>query len=538
MGKTNMEHRGFIKDALYLPASLVEDKIDLLDSNYRFKFYNESACAKCPYIEERHTAECEECPNFVSDMKLYGFKRINGKRMIKLPPCNMQKTKRVLNLPDVTLKDLRSNEEFEYPVKFTGKLYKGQKVKGSYTVNQKEIVKKFLKVKTGMISSPPRSGKTQMAAYITCKLGVKTLILADQHEFLKQFYETFAGGSDSRPGSTSIKDEPDKSNFIRFVKSPKDLEDIKHVSIVLCNYQKFIRSKEAMNRLVENLGNRSFVIVDEVDSGAAVAYARVLSKIKPKYRLGVSATIKRKDGRSVFLENFMGPIVARAESKGLKPEIRIVDTKIQFKYPYKTWVYAMKALAQNEQRTKLVLKNMKADMKAGHKSFIIPVDFLAHAINLQNRINDEFGSGTARIFSANCDRKKILEDFDNGKFKVLVAIRKMIKRGVDLSSPTAIYMVVPMSATANTGAPMFYQLACRVATAKEGKRQPIIRIFVDSTMAQSIGCFKSLYWNEIYKYSKGNDTRYLLDDDNKNLAKFLSNSKPNSGFKDVRQFIL
>jgi superfamily II DNA or RNA helicase len=513
---------GFISDALYIPAKYVKGKKDLLKQHFEHKFYNEAGCTKCPFLEERHTAECEECPNYTANIKIHGKKTIGGSKFVKLPPCNLEKTKNILDLPDLKIKDKRSNEKFEYPIKFTGKLYKGEVAKGSITVNQKEIVKKFLKVRNGMLLCPPRAGKTQMAVYISCQLGVKTLVLADQHEFLKQFYETYAGGSENRPGATSIVNEQDKSNYIRFVQSPKDLENIGHVSIVLCNYQKFIRSKTAMKRLTQKLGNRSLVIVDEVDSGAAVAYAKVISKIKPKYRLGLSATIDRKDGRSWFLYYYMGKIVAKVNSKGLKPEIKIIDTKIDFKYPYKTWVYAMKALAKSEKRMNLVLSYLKKDMKDGHKSFIIPVDFLAHAIDLQREINQKFGADTARIFSRASNREVILRDFDNGEFKVLIAIRKMIKRGVDLSAPTALYTIVPMSANARFGAPMFYQMANRVATAQLGKRQPIIRIFVDSTMGQSIGCFKSLYWFEINKYSRGDEMRYIIDDENKKIAERLS----------------
>jgi hypothetical protein len=79
-----------------------------------------------------------------------------------------------------------------------------------------------------------------------------------------------------------------------------------------------------------------------------------------------------------------------------------------------------------------------------------------------------------------------------------------------------------MSAKPGVGAPMFYQLSHRVSTPKKGKKQPIVRLFVDDVSA-SMACFKSLFFREILPKSNGNKQRYILSQDTKNKAFVIAN---------------
>ena len=58
-------------------------------------------------------------------------------------------------------------------VKFTGKLRAGEKIEGIATADQVSAVKQWLKHKSGVLAAPARSGKTVLATYLYCQLGLK-----------------------------------------------------------------------------------------------------------------------------------------------------------------------------------------------------------------------------------------------------------------------------------------------------------------------------------------------------------------------------
>jgi superfamily II DNA or RNA helicase len=534
-----MSKAAILKDALYIPEKYLEDKEQLLEQEFHKRLYNDRACENCELLDQRHALECETCVNFTADLLLWKRCRIGNDYYIKLPPANRKETRALLDLPSIPLIDKRKDTPFTHNIKFTGDLYGGEIKRGQKTVDQKSVVKDFLKAGgNGIICCPPRSGKTVIASYITCQLGVKTLILADQNEFLQQFYATFVGDDASDRGAmTNIANMPDKKQVIRLIDSPRDLEGIKNVDIILCNYRKFILSSKSLKRLTKTLGHVGFVIIDEVDAAGARGFYSVLSKLKCKYKLGLSATWERKDGRSWLLKKTIGKVTSDIEGVGFKPSIVVTEPKVSLPYPYKTWVGAMKGLASSKERNKFIVKLIKKDWKDGHSGIIIPVDFLNHAKVLKDAVNARYGAGTAEIFSSKTsNRKMLLNDFDNGKVKVLIAIRRMMKRGVDLKNPTMVYIVVPMSAVDRTGAPMFYQLAYRVATACAGKRQPCARIFVDD-MEISKKCFVSLFWKEIFPNSKGT-AKYTLDEKNRTLGISLASAKSAKVRQELRTYAL
>lgn len=267
-------------------------------------------------------------------------------------------------------------------------------------------------------------------------------------------------------------------------------------------------------------------------SGSAVAFAKFLNKLAMKYRLGLSATPSRKDGRHVIGKSIIGPVVAKSESVGLVPTIDILETGIHKEYSSTsraTWTYMLKFLYNSEKRNKLIVKWVFKDLKAGHKLIIIPTDYKKH-LNLLLKMLTEEAKRRAKKgetingekidwrnfavgFYAGCPRDEVLKNIDEERYKVVVTIRSMMKEGVNMLTPSCIYIQTPMSASSNKekisktgrwqyiGSPFFYQLSTRICTAAKDKKQPVIRIFIDNT-GPSIGCLRSLSLFEIMPGTK------------------------------------
>ncbi len=509
-----------INTKIHIPAKKIDES--KLHKHFLVRLYQESMCAKCPLLSLRHAVECSTCPGFKSEIQLWREKYIGEKKYISMPPCNLERLQDVLGIELEDIDDRRPIYKLPYKLKFTGKLHQGQIEDGRQTVDQKSIVAKWLQTKEGIIQAAPRSGKTVCSVAIVCELNVKTLIVTDKIDLLRQFYATFMGDEKKkRRAMTNIADlQTKKRPIIGLIENPKDIKNIDKYDIVLLNYQKFIRKETAVERIKKHLkGKFSLLVADEIHQGAAPAFSKFISRLDCKYRLGLSATPVRKDGRSILLGSLIGPVVARANAQAFVPKITLIETGVYSKYNHRLWVFAMKFLAKNEKRTDLIINQVFKDYAKGHRCIIIPVDFKAHAFELQRLINkravqEGLKEKFAEVFHAGCNREDILLRADQGKIPVLIGIRSMIKQGIDLSAPSMIYLVVPMSAIAGIGAPLMYQMSNRIATWLKGKKHPEIKLFIDG-IGQSTGCFRGLFTKEIRPHliaPKGETPRYSMSD--------------------------
>lgn len=512
-----------ISSRIFVPESLVD--IDDLNKHYVLQNYQQATCNRCEIFKagDRHSEQCNVCPAYKGEISLWRTKRYKNTNYIALPPGNPRQIKKLLNLDLSKALDKRPEIPFAQSIKFIGKLYRGGMVNGRITVDQLSIANDWLRRKGGIIKCPPRTGKSIIATYIACQLGVKTIIIANKFRLLKQFLWAFRGGK-RHPAFTNAKTIEQKIHR-PIVGVVNKMADFAKLDIAIVNYQKFIRP-QSIKRVAKYINNRySFVIIDEIHGGGALQYAKFIARLNCKFRLGLSATPQRKDGMHRLINEYVGPIVATSETKELVPNIEIIETGITAKYDYRTWVYAMKFLAGNKQRNKIIVRQVFKDLREGHRGIIIPVDFIKEGQNLVELINkqadfnnenrqEDWPEETAVFFSASIKnielRESILDKFDQGHYKVLVAIRSMIKEGVDLANPTALYCVVPMSGSSEAGAPLFQQLSYRIATYVANKYPPVVRIFIDN-IPQSFGCFKSLWWKELLPGLRGDTARYKVN---------------------------
>lgn len=496
-----------ITSRVYIPVSMVSEQA--VAKHYTVSLYKEETCDKCPIRPDRHTEQCDVCPAYEGEISTWRKKTMsNGKTWFALPPGNPRRLEALLHVDLSQADDRRPIVPFKHKIKFTGKLHDGTVIAGRKTVDQVAIVKKWLKEKGGIISAPPRSGKSVMACAIICQLGVRTIIIAHNVDLLRQIYKTFMGSKREHKPAMSNLPELEKKLGRKLIGIVEKPEDLKGLEIALVNYQKFIRAT-GPKRIKKYLnGKYSCVFVDEVHQGAALAYARFIARLDCRYRGGLSATWTRKDGKSVIIRDFIGRIVARAETTAMVPEIELLETGVQTNYNYRSWVGAMKYLAVNYTRNKLIVREVFKDLRAGHKAIIIPMDYrepiqdLVNLINRQAKLNferkgEDWAEELAIPFYAGVKREQVLHSIETGKSRVLIAMRSMIKQGIDMTAPSMLYCVVPMSANMRAGAPMFEQLSYRPCTWAPNKRQPIVKVFIDG-LGQSSGCWKSLFWKEIF----------------------------------------
>lgn len=181
----------------------------------------------------------------------------------------------------------RPNKELKFQTtenKFTAKLYP----------NQREVVKELLqylnKYGCAFLSAHTGFGKTVVGTYLTCKIGLKTVILTHRVIIATQWIkskENFTGSK--RIAQFKTKDVWDDEIDI-YVINPIILPKLKNFKF-------------------EEIG---FLITDEAHAFCSPKMSEAFTYFTPKYSLGLSATPDEKsDGTGVVLNHYFGKRVYR-----------------------------------------------------------------------------------------------------------------------------------------------------------------------------------------------------------------------------------
>lgn len=342
-----------------------------------------------------------------------------------------------------------------------------------------------------------------------CHSGFRTVIMADQKDFLDGFLETIEQ-------MTNLPELEEKYGK-KLYGFPKTLDDYKNFQIILVTYQSLIsdskNSKKRLKLLNENYGT---LYVDECHAGNASAYSRVLASLKMKYRFGLTATPKRKDGRHYLLESIFGPVIAEAFVEEMVPKVTLHKTAktVQTRANYNNksgWVRFCKFLANHPDRNDRIFEWIIKDLDAG-RSIAIPIMFTEQARTLVRRINEHYGEEIAAVFLGGAKeakkRKPIIDAARRGDIRCVVGMRKLMQRGLNVPKWDTLYYIMPMN-----NEPNWKQESCRILTPMENKRTPVIRMFVDLKMERSVQCARSVLkfcWK--FGYAKAKRTPKKLRD--------------------------
>lgn len=474
-----MTTRLIVSDRIYIPTEKVNH--EKVEKKFNLTIYNEDNCQRCEFLPDRHSDMCDQCPNYVGTFKLFSEKEIDGKDYVGIPLGARNEVPKVITDPKVKITDLRSKKRMKHKISFTGK-------ERDYQIKARRAL---IKKGYGILKAPPRSGKTVMATAVICKIGYKTLITAAQQDWLENFYETIVGNADKGIEAMTDAPEIEKYEGKKLVGFCKTYEDFKKYDICLCTYQTFISSKG--KRLLEKISKLFGVVVcDEVHDAGAAVLSKVLNSFHAKYRFGLTGTDDRKDGKMPIPFAIIGPVTHKCKVKTLKPVVSFVETGFTPKKEFKLMHFALRALEKDKDRTRLIVKHVISDLKAGH-SIVIPVIYTTQMNDLVDRINKAYGKKIAAGFHGKLskeNRKKLINDARSGKIKVVIGIRKIVQVGLNIPRWSCLYEISPIS-----NSPKLRQETSRILTPMEGKKEPVIRFFLDN-LGFSRGCLRTCMYKD------------------------------------------
>jgi superfamily II DNA or RNA helicase len=139
-----------------------------------------------------------------------------------------------------------------------------------------------------------------------------------------------------------------------------------------------IQSLVHKGRVSDVVAGYGHVVVDECHHVSAVSFERVLSEVKARYVLGLTATPRRRDGHHPIVEMQLGPVRhaigarAQAAAAGFAHQLVVRETEFRADWTREHGIQALYGrLAADENRNALILDDAIAALAAGRSPLVL-----------------------------------------------------------------------------------------------------------------------------------------------------------------------
>lgn len=172
---------------------------------------------------------------------------------------------------------------------------------------QRAIVDAGMREEEGITRSPTGSGKTEALIGLMVEANLPSLIIVNEQGLLDQWVRRLRGGIGLSSAQVGV-----------FGGGKKELRP------VTVGMQQTL--KNCIDEIAPCFG---FVGCDEVHLFAAKTFIEVVDRFPAKYRVGVSADEKRKDGKEFLLYDTLGPVISHVREDMLIDGGFILDVEVR-----------------------------------------------------------------------------------------------------------------------------------------------------------------------------------------------------------------
>ena len=287
-------------------------------------------------------------------------------------------------------------------------------------------------------------GKTFTALAIANKLGQKTLVVTHTLQLRSQWEKEVQKVFGITPGVIgSGRFETD-------------------APIVIGNVQTLYRKVDEIKDVFGTL------ILDEMHHVSSPTFTRLIDASKARYKIGLTGTMQRKDGRHViFCDYFSSTVFKPPKENYLVPIVNILKSGIRFPDGHKIpWASRINTIAYDWEYQNMVGVLAASYAAKGHKVLVVSdrVDFL-------KQVNRLVGKNSICVTGdvPHTERPALIKQiFGEGK-DILFGTQSIFSEGISLDCLSCIILATPIN-----NEPLLTQLIGRVIRKYENKPQPVV----------------------------------------------------------------
>ena len=210
------------------------------------------------------------------------------------------------------------------------------------------------------------------------------------------------------------------------------------------------------------------VILDEMHHVSSPTFSKVVDTNYARYKIGLSGTIERKDGKHVVFRDYFGQKVIKPPKENyMTPSVLVYRSEVRFMDGSNIpWANKVTQLAYNEEYLHTVAMLAAFYAEKGHKVLVVSdrVHFLQTCAELAG---EKAVCVTGEV--PHEDRKKLMSKISDGKADILCGTQAIFSEGISLDDLSCLILGTPVN-----NEPLLTQLIGRVIRKKEGKKNPIV----------------------------------------------------------------
>ena len=209
------------------------------------------------------------------------------------------------------------------------------------------------------------------------------------------------------------------------------------------------------------------VILDEMHHISSPTFSRIIDKMHSRYKIGLTGTLERKDGKHVVFRDYFGNHVIKPPKENfMTPVIDIIKSEVRFldgnRIP---WANRINHLVSQEEYLHSVAMIASAYATRGHKVLVVSdrVSLLKTCARLSG---DSAVCITGELDQE--ERESLLESVKTSK-DILYGTQPIFSEGISLNALSCLVLATPIN-----NDPLLTQLIGRIVRKQEGKKQPIV----------------------------------------------------------------
>jgi superfamily II DNA or RNA helicase len=286
-------------------------------------------------------------------------------------------------------------------------------------------------------------GKTFTALHLARKFGQKTLVITHTTALRDQWSEEVEALFGMQPGIIG------SGQF-----------DIEDHAIVVGNIQTIVKNLDVLQK---EFGT---IILDEAHHCPATTFAGTVDAFHARYRIALSGTLHRKDGKHILFQDYFGHKVYKPpQSNTINPTVHLVKSGLVLK-PGATWVEKINDLTQNDNYRKFIAATALMHIDEGHSVLVV-----ADRVEFLEKVKEYVGE-TCVLVTGETDyesRQRAKEQILNKEKMCIAGSRQIFAEGISINILSCVILAVPMSNDS-----LLEQIVGRIMRPHEGKQDPIV----------------------------------------------------------------